>query len=71
MITTLKSSFNEGKAKFIEKEEKYYIELTFEAMGKSKTSLIQFIKYEPKDPMTEMNDKIKTNVKIYQKKLKS
>ena len=60
MITTLKSSFNEGKAKFIEKEEKYYIELTFEAMGKSKTSLIQFIKYEPKDPMTEMNDKIKT-----------
>ena len=59
MISILKSAFNEGKAKFIEKEEKYYIELTFEAIGKSKTSLIQFIKYEPKDPMTEINDKIK------------
>jgi len=60
MIIILKTAFNEGKAKFIEKEEKYYIELTFEAMGKSKTSSIQFIKYEPKDPMTELIDKIKT-----------
>ena len=34
MITTLKAAFDEGKAKFVEKEEKYYIELSFEAMGK-------------------------------------
>jgi hypothetical protein len=59
IITTLKAAFDEGKAKFVEKEEKYYIELSFEAMGKSKISTIQLTKYEPKDPITELNDKIK------------
>ena len=48
MITTLKPSFNEGKTKFVEKEEKYYIELTFDEMEKKKTSIIQFTKYELK-----------------------
>ena len=58
MINLLITSFNEGKVKFIEKEEKYYIELQFEAIGKSKISIIELQKFEPKDPITEINDKI-------------
>ena len=68
MISILESIFNEGKAKFIEKEEKYFVELEFNAMGKSKKSLIQFIKYETKDPINELNDKI-NEIKIECKNL--
>ena len=58
MITTLKSAFDEKRAKFLEEKDKSFIEFNFEAMGKSKTYKIEFKKYEPKDPITEINDKI-------------
>ena len=74
MITTLKPSFNEGKTKFVEKEEKYYIELTFDEMEKKKTSIIQFTKYELKILWLNQMIKLiqlKMNVIVYQKKLKN
>ena len=58
MITTLKSAFDEKRAKFLEEKDKSFIEFNFEAMGKSKTYKIELTKYEPKDPLTEINDKI-------------
>ena len=58
MISTLKSAFDEKRAKFLEEQDKSFIEFTFEAMGKSKAYKIEFKKYEPKDPLTELNDKI-------------
>ena len=60
MITTLKMAFDEGRAKFLQEHDKSFIELSFEAMGKSKVYKIEFTKYEPKDPLTELNDKITT-----------
>ena len=60
MISTLKAAFDEGKTKLIEDNNKYYLELQFEAMGKSKIHKIEFIKYEPKDPLTELNERITT-----------
>lgn len=60
MITTLKPSFNEGKTKFVEKEEKYYIELTFEAMEKKKNKYNTIYKIWAKDPLAELDDKINT-----------
>jgi len=47
------------KVKFEEEEGKYYIELEFEAMGKTKISTLELTKFEPKDPIIELNDKIK------------
>ena len=58
MITTLKMAFDEGRAKFLQEHDKSFIELSFEAMGKSKVYKIEFNKFEPKDPLTELNDKI-------------
>ena len=58
MITTLKAAFDEKRAKFLEEKDKSFIEFNFEAMGKSKTYKIELTKYEPKDPLTEINDKI-------------
>ena len=58
MISIIKTIFDEGKVKFIEENNKYYIELQFEIMGKSKKNRIELIKYEPKDPLYEINDKI-------------
>jgi len=60
MITTLKMAFDEGRAKFLQEHDKSFIELCFEAMGKSKVYKIEFTKFEPKDPLTELNDKITT-----------
>ena len=60
MVSTLKEAFDKGHVKFLEETGKYYIELQFEAMGKSKIHKIEFIKYEPKDPLTELSDKIIT-----------
>ena len=34
MISTLKATFDEGRTKFIEDNNKYYLELQFEAIGK-------------------------------------
>ena len=58
MITNLKSAFDEGRAKFLEESGKNYIELKFDAMGKSKKHKIELKKYEPKDAIKELNEKI-------------
>ena len=58
MITTLKAAFDEKRAKFLEEKDKSFIEFNFKAIGKSKTYKIEFKKYEPKDTLTEINDKI-------------
>ena len=60
MITTLKMAFDEGCAKFLQEHYKSFIELSLEAMGKSKVYKIEFNKFEPKDLLTELNDKIMT-----------
>ena len=41
MISIIKNIFNEGRVKFLEENNKYYIELYFEIMGKSKTNKIE------------------------------
>ena len=58
MISSLKKAFNEGKAKYLEENQKYYIEFHFEAMGKSKTNKIEFKKFVQKDPIAELKEKI-------------
>ena len=71
MIEILNKIFFEEKAKVEEKEGKYYIELKFELMGIPKTSKIEIIKNEPKNPIVELNEKIKIieiNLKFYQNK---
>ena len=60
MITTLKMAFDEGCAKFLQEHYKSFIELSLEAMGKSRVYKIEFNKFEPKDLLTELNDKIMT-----------
>ena len=58
MIIALKSAFDEERAKFVEESNKYFIEFQFEAMGKSKKNKIEFKKYQPKNPIDELNEKI-------------
>lgn len=58
MIIALKSAFDEERAKFVEESNKYFIEFKFEAMGKSKKNKIELIKYQPKNPIDELNEKI-------------
>ena len=60
MISTIKTTFDEGRTKFIEDNNKYYLELQFEEIGKSKVYKIEFIKYDPKDSLTELNNIINT-----------
>ena len=58
MIIALKSAFDEKRAKFIEENHKYYIEFQFEAMGKAKKNKIEFKKFEQKNPIDELKEKI-------------
>ena len=60
MISTIKTAFDEGRTKFIEDNNKYYLELQFEAIWKSEVYKIEFIKYDPKDSLTELNERITT-----------
>ena len=59
MIFSINEIFTQKKVRFEEKEGKYYIELKFEAIGKTKISTLELTKFEPKDPIIELNDKIK------------
>ena len=58
MIIALKTAFNEGRAKYLEENQKCYIEFQFEAMGKSKKNKIEFKKLVQKDPITELKETI-------------
>ena len=58
MIATLIDTFNERKVTFLEQENKYYLELKFGAIGKTKTSKIELTKYKQKDKLSELSDKI-------------
>ena len=58
MITTLKDIFEEGNVKFEEKEDKYFLEMKFVIENKEKTSKIELNKYEQKDKLTELNEKM-------------
>ena len=57
MILFLKEVFDKGKAKVENKEGKY--ELLFEGFGKAKKSVVELKKFEPKDPLAGLNDRIK------------
>ena len=59
MILSLKEVFSNGKVKVENKEGKYLLELLFEGFGKAKKSVIELKKNEPKDPFTQINDRIK------------
>jgi len=58
MIIALKTAFNEGRAKYLEENQKCYIDFQFEAMGKSKKNKIEFKKFVQKDPITELKEAI-------------
>ena len=58
VITTLEDIFEEGKVKFEEKEDKYFLEMKISFGNKEKTIKFELNKYEPKDKLTELNEKM-------------
>ena len=55
MFSTIKSIFDEGRVKFFEENNKYYIELYFETTGQYKNYKIELNKH---DYISELNNKI-------------
>ena len=58
LLLVSKKHLMKKRANFKEEDNKYYIEFQFEAKRKSNKTKIEFKKFEHKNPIDELNDKI-------------